>query len=209
MDWLTSIDGWMLYAAVGLLVFGESAAFLGLIVPGEFAMLAAGAAAAVGTGALGPLLAVAIVGAILGSLAGYALGVRWGSDVLRWRAVERRLGSSAPWVMEHLSHRGELVVMLSRFNAVTRALVPALAGTAGMPLRGFVAASSVGGVVWATAFLVGGFVAGSSWKAISAGSVIVSIIVVVLVAGAAYALRRHGRAKPATEPTPVGVGLGS
>lgn len=198
VELFTGTDGWIFYLAVGLLAFGESAAFLGLAVPGELAVIAAGAAAAIGTAAFGPVVLVAIVGSVLGGLVGYGLGRRWGSDVLGWKPVRRRLGTAAPAVMQHLAAKGGLVVMLSRFNSITRALVPALAGTAGMPLRRFMVASAVGGVAWAGVLATAGFLAGASWRAISAGSTLVSMTAFVVVLGLALAVAR--RARRATGP---------
>src|SRR5262245_65559216 len=82
------------YVVVGVLAFLEASAFVGLIAPGETAVLFGGFLA--GQGYVSPvgIAASAAVGGILGDTVGYELGHRLGSRLLaRWRlrrgAVER------------------------------------------------------------------------------------------------------------------------
>jgi hypothetical protein len=42
---LAALDPWLIYLVVGALTFGESAAFLGLLLPGEIALVGAAAVA--------------------------------------------------------------------------------------------------------------------------------------------------------------------
>lgn len=203
MELLTGVDGWTIYLAVGLLAFGESAAFLGLALPGEVAVVAAGVAAAIGPLSIGPVILVAIAGSILGGVAGYAIGHLWGTGVLAWRPVSKRLGTATPAVMRHLAARGAFVVVLSRFNSITRALVPVLAGTAGMPLRRFVISSTAGGVAWAAVFAMGGYLAGASWRAVAAGSTVVSATVFAVIAGLTVVAARRARRPAAPVERPV------
>src|SRR5438309_10265899 len=66
----------------------ESSAFLGLLVPGESLVLASGFLAARGVFAVGDLIVVVALGAILGDSLGYELGRRLGRPWLlrvgRW-----------------------------------------------------------------------------------------------------------------------------
>jgi membrane protein DedA with SNARE-associated domain len=183
VEWLTSIDGWVIYVAIGLLALGESAAFLGLALPGELALVAAGASAALGWAHLGLLLTVVVSAATVGAAVGYWIGRRWGASVLEWPPVRRRLGSARQRVLTHLAEKGGLVVVLSRFNPVTRALVPPLAGSANMPVRRFVLATGTGAVVWSGAVVVTGYVAAS---ALAAPSMAASVAAVVALPAIGY-----------------------
>ena len=85
------------YVALALLVGGES---LGLLVPGETALLAAGVLARGGGLELGLLLPLAALAAIVGDNIGYLLGRRGGQVLLLGR------GPLRDW-RERALHRGE------------------------------------------------------------------------------------------------------
>ena len=70
------------YLLVGGLAFLETGAFVGLIAPGETAIVLGGVVAASGRGRLVPVLLMAWVGAALGDLASFWLGRRLGRRFL-------------------------------------------------------------------------------------------------------------------------------
>src|SRR5216684_8639102 len=87
---LSSAGAWAL-VPIFLVVTLESSAFLGLLFPGEMVGLIAGALTATQT--FSPWSAFATVGsaAVLGDIAGYALGRYWGQAVLaRWSFARRQ-----------------------------------------------------------------------------------------------------------------------
>lgn len=61
------------YLLIGLLAGLEAAAFLGLVIPGETAMLLGGVLAANGRAGLGVMIAAASTGAVLGDSIGYEI----------------------------------------------------------------------------------------------------------------------------------------
>lgn len=165
---LGAVHGPWVYAVVLLAAVLESAAFVGLVVPGETIMLLAGATAAFGGTSLVGVLAVGVVGAVLGDQLGYLLG-RTFRDRLREGRLVRRLGP-ARWARAErlVAERGGFAVFLARWIGVLRALVPAAAGAAGMPRRTFTPWNVAGGTLWATAVALAGYSAGSSWSALTA-----------------------------------------
>src|SRR5260370_10340451 len=88
-----------------LVVTLESSAFLGLLFPGEMVALIAGALAA--TQAFSPWSAFATVAsaAVLGDIAGYALGRYWGQAVL------------APWAFARPQYERHPVPLESHFES--------------------------------------------------------------------------------------------
>lgn len=181
-EFLASLDPWMVYLLVGALAFGESAAFLGLVLPGEVALVGAAAlGVSVGLDPV-PLGLVAAVSASLGGIAGYAIGKRYGVRLLSWQPLARRI--CAP--MARLSHSlskpsAAILVALGRFNQVTRAAVPALAGMVPMNRVRFAVANTVGAVLWAAAFTSIGYLAAEWWRR-SSGDI--HLIAAICVAGA-------------------------
>ena len=118
------------YVVVFLGAAAESAAFAGLVVPGETLMLLAGFLCWRGDLDLGVTMACAVSGAIIGDSIGYEIGRHLGR-----RIYDSRIGH---WVgrerweraRNYLRTRGGRAVFFGRFISVLRALVPAVAGDA-------------------------------------------------------------------------------
>src|SRR3546814_117077 len=107
----------------------ESAAFLGVIVPGESLVLVAGFLAAQGVFDLNVLIMVIAVGAALGDSLGYEMGRYLGRPALlhygaRFGLTETRIARADVFFTRH----GGKAVFLGRFVGFARALVPFLAG---------------------------------------------------------------------------------
>lgn len=198
---LGSLEPWLIYLVIGFLTFGESAAFLGLVFPGEVALVAAAAVA--GLTGVDPftLAVVAAVAASAGGVAGYELGHRYGHRLLRWDPIARRVGPHIARVSRKMAGPGATaLVVVGRFNQVTRATVPALAGMGPMSRLRFSLANAAGGIAWAVAFTAVGFYAAAWWRA-SSGSVQVIVAVVLAAAVGAWAAltRTSGTPVPATD----------
>jgi undecaprenyl-diphosphatase len=71
----------------------------------------------------------------------------------RWQASE-----------DFLRRRGGPSVFLGRWTALLRALIPAAAGMAKLPYRTFFVWNVAGGVLWATAIVIAGYLAGNAYK---------------------------------------------
>lgn len=157
-----SLHGWPVYLVVALLAFGESAVFLGMVLPGETAMVVAGVLAARGNISLPAIIAVCATAAVLGDQVGYLLGRRFG-PALRGSRLGRRVGE-ARWAkaQDAVSHRGAWAVAGGRWVSVLRALVPTVAGAIAMPYRRFLLANALGGSAWAAGAVLVGYFAGGS-----------------------------------------------
>ena len=183
-SFLASLDPWVVYLVVGALTFGESAAFLGLILPGEVALVAAAAiASAMGVDPF-VLGVVAAATASVGGLVGYEVGRRYGRRLVAWDPIARRMGGSLGRLADGIvaARSAMALVIAGRFNQVTRAAVPGLAGMAPMPWYRFAAANAIGAVLWSASFTAIGFLAAEWWRE-SSGS-----FQVVLAAGLAAAI---------------------
>lgn len=171
------------YALVGALVFLEDAVFVGFVVPGETAVLIGGVLASRGTVALPAVMAVVVAAAILGDTVGYEVGKHLGSRVLRSRLLANRRGRIDA-AREQLRRRGGIAVLLGRFTAFFRAVMPALAGLSRMPYARFVRWNAIGGIVWGVGFTLIGYLAGNSYEAVAAtvgrGSALALALVVVV-----------------------------
>lgn len=172
------------YLLVGVLAGLEAAAFVGLVIPGEAAMLIGGVLAFSGQASLPVMMAAAATGAIVGDSLGYELGRRFG-DPLRRSRLGRRIGERR-WAQAEvfLRRHGGPAVFFGRFVGVLRALVPFIAGASRMPYRTFLPYNALGGLVWAPGFVYLGYAAGASYKSVerAAGraSLLLGLALVVL-----------------------------
>jgi membrane protein DedA with SNARE-associated domain len=148
------------YVLVGGLAFLETGAFVGLVAPGETAIVLGGVVAAAGDVSLPAVLLVAWVCAALGDLASFWLGRRLG----------RRFLHRQPWlparhiekVERFYARHGAKAILVGRFIGLVRAISPFLAGASGLSLRAVAPWSVLGCLVWASAFTLLGYVAGVS-----------------------------------------------
>lgn len=182
MDQLLGLSEPWAYLLIAVLAAAEGSAFLGLFLPGEAAMLVGGFIAYQGNASIGVMIAVACVGAIVGDSLGYEIGKRLGPRLkTSWfgrKVGEQRWDKAAAYLRE----RGGRAVFFGRFIGVLRSLVPALAGSAGMPYRTFLRFNVAGGVVWATTFVTLGYVTGGSWKVVKQWAGRASLVLLVLIA---------------------------
>ncbi|MFE2754499.1 DedA family protein [Actinosynnema sp. NPDC059335] len=183
------------YLVAGGLAFAEAAIMVGLVLPGEAALLVAGFAAHQGWIELWVMVVVAVGAAALGDSVGYEVGRRFGPG-LRASGPGRRVGEHR-WrrADEFLRWQGGRAVLLGRFTAVLRALTPTMAGMARMPyLRTFLPWNLTGAVVWGAGCVLLGYGFSASLTAVGRylayGPLV--LIAVVLVG---YLLLRRRRAR--------------
>jgi len=190
---LTHLSGWPAYLLVAALVFGETAIFLGFVLPGEAAVVLGGVLASRGHISIVLLAVVVVVAAILGPLVGYEIGRRMGDRLFAARAL-RRIPGGVARARSTLQARGGLGVLIGRFVAVLRAVVPAAAGAARVPYRTFLFFNVASGIVWGVGYCVLGYLAGSAYVIVeerASAGLAIAIAVLVLAAVATWALRRH------------------
>jgi membrane protein DedA with SNARE-associated domain/membrane-associated phospholipid phosphatase len=188
------------YVIVGVLALLEAAAMVGLVVPGEAALLVGGFLASQDKAELPVMMAVGALGAIAGDSIGYEIGKHLGpslkrSRLGRWVGEERWAGAE-DYVVRH----GGRAVFFGRFIGVLRALVPTIAGLSGMPYRQFLPWNAIGGLVWAPGFVLLGYAAGGSYHQVAtwAGRAsVVLLIFVVMVFAIAVAARAIARRESA------------
>jgi membrane-associated protein len=208
MTWLSDtilqLTGPLVLVVVFALPALEASTLLGVVVPGELALVLGGVLAHQGRVPLAAAVVAGAAGAVVGDSVGYAVGRQVGERLLArmpHRLVQPR---QVEWATALVRRLGGRAVFVGRFTAALRALVPGLAGIAGMPYCTFAAYNLAGGVLWATGFVLLGFAAGRAWRAAEhiAGRVGLVLLGVILVGAAAAALvrrrrsGRHGRAAP-------------
>jgi membrane protein DedA with SNARE-associated domain len=186
------------YALVGGLAFLETSAFVGLLAPGELAVLVGGVLAGRGQMEYPALLAVVWIAATAGDACGYVLGRTLGRPFLLRHGRRFGVGEARLAVVERFFGRhGAKAVVAGRFVGLIRALGPFTAGASGMRAARFVAADVVGAGLWAATFTGLGFLFADNVGTLTAGlhqaQLGLGAVCLAVVAGAVLVRRRRRR----------------
>lgn len=207
IDSITGLASPWLYVVVALIAAAEAGLLIGLVFPGEAALLLGGVAASQGHVPLVVMVVVAVSAAIVGDTVGYSLGRHFGAGI-RTSWVGRTIGVDR-WAHaeQSLRTRGGPAVALGRWVSVMRALIPGVAGMSAMPYRKFLFWNVLGALTWAPTMVVAGYLAGNSYRVVEkwlgrAGLLIAVVVVVGLVAWRwISSRRRRGSASPSEPET--------
>jgi membrane protein DedA with SNARE-associated domain/membrane-associated phospholipid phosphatase len=168
LDYITNLVGrlgqWG-YLVIFLGAMLESAAFLGLIIPGESLVLVAGFLAAQGVLDLDVLIVTVALGAAMGDSIGYEMGRQMGRPALlhyghHFGLTNAPIDKADAFFAQH----GSKAIFLGRFVGFARAIVPFLAGSSKMPYRKFFPYNVLGAVLWSSVVVLLGYFLGASWR---------------------------------------------
>ncbi len=197
LEGILRLPPWLALALVFLLPAVEASAFLGVIIPGEIGVILGGVLANQHKLPLVAVLIAGILGAVIGDTVGYWVGHRWGETLLRKIPNRVLKPEHIDAAEESIRKFGGKSVFIGRFTAALRALVPGLAGMSRLPYGRFLAWNAAGGAVWATGFVVLGYLAGSQYARIEhyanyIGLALLALIIVIFVVRHRRAKRRAG-----------------
>jgi len=186
VGWILGLHGWVLLAVVFAFPALEASAFVGIVFPGEIAVIVGGVIASRGNANLAAVIAAAVVGAVIGDNVGYYVGERWGRRLLDATVGRFIKQEHLDRAEAYLARRGGAAVFIGRWTAALRVLVPGLAGMARLRYRTFLLYNFLGGAAWATTFVVLGFVAGDAFRNVqrAAGQAGLVLLALILLVGA-------------------------
>ena len=195
------------YLLVGALVFLETGAFVGLVAPGEVALVLGGFIAGQGEIDLLVLIPLAWAAAVAGDTTSYMLGRKLGRGFLLRHGPKVKIGPAQLEKAERFfaAHGGK-TILIGRFVGVVRAVAPFMAGASRMPLRRFLSFDIVGAGLWSVAFVVLGYLSWQSFDdAVSLarrGKLALALLIVAAVAAfiAYRRLRPPARHRPQAAP---------
>jgi len=195
LHFVAGIGPWS-YLIVFLIAAAESAAFLGLLAPGESVTLFAGFLAEREILDLRILMPLVAVAATLGDTIGYEVGRRLGRPWLLKHG--RRVGVKPKHLdraQDFFEKHGPKAVFFGRWVGFARALVPFIAGSTHMRYRTFLLYNAMAAVSWAVVTLLLGYFAGASWRVverwIGRGGLIIGLLGVILVLGFLFLRKRR------------------
>ncbi len=191
----------LVIALVFLFPAAEASVFVGVLVPGEIGVVLGGVLANQHKLPLWAVLVAAIAGAVIGDTIGYWVGKRYGEWLLS-RLPNRILDEDKMHRAEDtVRHYGGRAVFVGRFTAALRALVPGTAGMSGVHYGKFLAWNAAGGTIWATIFVMIGYLAGSQYQRIEKYANYIGIGLLVVVAVVVIVRHRRNKHRAESEDT--------
>lgn len=136
---------------------------IGIPIPGETVLIIGGAFAGLGYLRFPYVILFTVLGAIIGNIAGYWIGLKGGRKILErygkyFLIREKQLHK----VDEFFLKFGEITIFFARFITGLRILAAIFAGAAKMPWKRFLFFSAVGAVAWALTFGYLGYICARS-----------------------------------------------
>jgi membrane protein DedA with SNARE-associated domain len=184
-----SIPAPLVILAALLLPAAETALLLGLLVPGELAVVAAGLYASGGGVPLAAVMVAAVVGSIAGDSIGFFVGRRFRTTISH-RLSAKRWQRAQEW----LKRKGMPAIFLARFTPFLRSVMPPAAGAAKVRYRVFLLWSVPAGILWgAGSALLGYYAARTSGALHWAAGIAFVLLLAFLVATWASPKRRRAR----------------
>ncbi len=200
LDAITRDYGVWTYAILFLIVFCETGLVVTPFLPGDSLLFAAGAICA--RGELNPhvMTILLIVAAIVGDGVNYAIGHYLGPKVLEKpnRFIRREYIVRTERFYEKY---GGKAVVFARFVPIVRTFAPFLAGVGSMTYGRFLMFNILGGILWVTLFVYGGFIFGEVPIVKKNFTLVILGIIVVSVLPAVFEFIKAKREKHEGVPT--------
>lgn len=169
-------------------------------IPSEVVLPFAGYLVYLGVMNLGAAIAISTAGALVGALIDYYIALLLGKVFVEKLLLKFGIGPSALVKAEQwFGGKGSWTVFGARFVPLIRSVISLPAGLFRMPLRSFVLLTFLGCVLWNSALIYAGYLAGTLWEnVVGSSSNIIGYVVLVAVAVASalyllyygYALKR-------------------
>lgn len=189
---------------IAAVLVAETGLLIGLLLPGDSLLFAAGVLAATSAGSavhlhLGRVLVAAAAGALLGAHVGYWLGRASGPRLFD-RPDRPRLADATRRTREFLDRYGVgKAIVLARFVPLVRTAINPLAGAVGVPVGTFTLWQVAGGLAWSLGVTLAGYELGRHISNIDRYllPVIALIVIISLVPVALEVLRGRNARKVA------------
>jgi membrane-associated protein len=183
------------YVILFLIIFAETGLVITPFLPGDSLLFVVGTLAASSYFNLTLLFVVLVVAAVAGDSINYAIGKYFGNHILlkfEGRFIKR----------EHIekTHRfyekyGGKTIILARFVPIVRTFAPFVAGIGSMTYSHFFIYNVVGGILWVSVFVFGGYFFGNMPIVQKNFSLVVFVIVILSVLPAVIEVIRHRKGK--------------
>jgi membrane-associated protein len=153
------------YFIVFICVFIECGVLLGLVLPlpGFSLLFTAGVLASANQMSLAGIIIIGSLAAILGYIAGYFTGSRYGRRLLYEKVTEKYFTAAQGRAAERFMGRhGYSTLVIGRFLPIMHNVAPLLSGIARTPFIRFMIANVLGGILWVSSSTLMGYYIGKA-----------------------------------------------
>ncbi|MBU3177847.1 DedA family protein [Clostridium estertheticum] len=176
--------GMLTYGVLFLIIFIETGLVITPFLPGDSMLFAAGALAGIGSMNIFTLLIISYLAAILGDTANYFIGKKIGKKILEKEEVRFINKDYLIKAQEFYEKHGSMTIVIARFIPIIRTFAPFVAGIGEMNYSKFIPYNIVGGGLWVSLFLGGGYFFGNlSFVKTHFSYMLVAIIIISLLPG--------------------------
>ncbi len=176
------------YIFLFLISIAESIPFIGIAIPGHTAIIISGFLAKIGVFNVWIVIALASFGVIIGDMAGFYLGKKYGMPFmdrfkLRLFISDRHIIKARDLINRHTG----MALIIGRLNPFTRSLMPFIVGVSHVRSIMFWVYNVIGGILWATASVMIGYVFGLGYyifaQYIGKGVMIAVLVSIIIIWG--------------------------
>jgi membrane-associated protein len=149
--------GMWTYSIIFLIIFCETGLVITPFLPGDSIIFATGALASIGSLSIINLFIIFFISAIAGDALNYYIGKKIGDKILEKEDVKYINKEYLKKAHVFYARHGSMTIVLGRFIPVIRTFVPFIAGIGKMGYSKFIIYNMLGGFLWVTLFLGGGY----------------------------------------------------
>lgn len=194
VSWLDTAGPVLVWVIVLSFVFVECALIIGLFLPGDSLLFAAGVVlASHGADANAWLLSLAaLVVAVVGNQVGYYIGRHTGTRFIARRGGRVLNRGNLDRARAFLDRKGFFAVVAARWIPWIRTLAPLIAGAARMDPRRFLVATTLGGILWVPTLVLLGYYGAGLLDALPwLKTVVLWLSVAFFIGGTAFGIVRY------------------
>src|SRR5215204_4342049 len=160
IDWMLALLGPWVYVGLWFVIFAETGLAVGFFLPGDSLLVVSGLfAAAQKLNVLLVMLAF-FLGSVMGDSTGYWTGRVMGKKLFNRETSFSFKPSRVEKAHDFFEKYGVKTVILARFVPIVRTFAPLVIGATGMPYAKFLTFSIIGGALWISSMVLGGYFLG-------------------------------------------------
>ncbi len=201
-DLVASYGGWS-YAILFLVIFCETGLVVTPFLPGDSLLFAVGALCATTPLRVEGLFLLLSIAALLGDTVNYWMGHYVGPRIFDKEKVRFLNKEHLRRAQAFYEKYGGKTIVIARFVPIIRTFAPFVAGIGCMRYGYFMAYNVIGGLIWVTTFLFGGYFFGNlPWVKTNFTLVILVIIILSILPGVIEYARARAVEKGSCAPRP-------